>query len=185
MYGAERSVQYFPRLAFLSFIFNFILSCFFLHLKVYANEAERKQWRHERFAYTLGYTKPFEKCMGFLNSSEYGLKPITKFSIMTLILFNSQPNLRWNEYCGSLGQLVCLAIGWNDNCGSLGRPICLAIGWNDKCGSLGRPICLAIGWNDNCGSLGRPICLAIGWNDKCGSLGRPICLAIGWKLVGS
>ena len=43
-------VQYFPRLAFLNFILNFILSCFFLYLKVYANEAECKQWRHERFA---------------------------------------------------------------------------------------------------------------------------------------
>ena len=52
MYRTESLVQYFPRLAFLDFIFNFILSCFFLYLKVYANEAERKQWRHERFAYT-------------------------------------------------------------------------------------------------------------------------------------
>ena len=43
-------VQYFPRLAFLNFILNFILSCFFLYLKVYANEAECKQWRHEKFA---------------------------------------------------------------------------------------------------------------------------------------
>ena len=32
-----------------------MLSCFFLYLKVYANEAERKQWRHERFAYTFEY----------------------------------------------------------------------------------------------------------------------------------
>ena len=54
MYRTESLAQYFPRLAFLNFIFNFILSCFFLYLKVYANEAECKQWRHERFAYILG-----------------------------------------------------------------------------------------------------------------------------------
>ena len=40
MYRTESLVQYFPRLAFLNFIFNFILSCFFLYLKVYANEAD-------------------------------------------------------------------------------------------------------------------------------------------------
>ena len=44
----ESLVQYSLRLAFLNFIFNFILSCFFLYLKVYVNEAECKQWRHER-----------------------------------------------------------------------------------------------------------------------------------------
>ena len=49
-YRTESLVQYFPRLAFLNFIFNFILSCFFLYLKVYANEAECKQLHHERFA---------------------------------------------------------------------------------------------------------------------------------------
>ena len=38
MYRTESLVQYFPRLAFLNFIFDFILSCFFLYLKVYANE---------------------------------------------------------------------------------------------------------------------------------------------------
>ena len=48
MYRTESLVQYFTRLAFL----NFILSCFFLYLKVYANEAECKQWSHERLAYT-------------------------------------------------------------------------------------------------------------------------------------
>ena len=53
MYRTQSLVQYFPRLAFLNFIFNFILSCFFLYLKVYANEAGRKQWRHERFAYCM------------------------------------------------------------------------------------------------------------------------------------
>ena len=53
MYRTESLIQYFPRLAFLNFIFNFILSWFFLSLKVYANEAECKQWRHERFAYNL------------------------------------------------------------------------------------------------------------------------------------
>ena len=52
VYRTESLVQYFPLLGFLNFIFNFILSCFFLNLKVYANEAERKQRRHERFAYT-------------------------------------------------------------------------------------------------------------------------------------
>ena len=52
MYRTESLVQFFPRLAFLNFIFILILSCYFLYLKVYANEAERKQWRHERFAYT-------------------------------------------------------------------------------------------------------------------------------------
>ena len=31
-------VQYFPRLAILNFIFDFILSCFFLYLKVYVYE---------------------------------------------------------------------------------------------------------------------------------------------------
>ena len=41
MYRTE--VQHFLRLAFLNFIFSFILSCFFLYLKVYANEAECKQ----------------------------------------------------------------------------------------------------------------------------------------------
>ena len=40
MYRTESLVQYFPQLAFLNFIFNFILSCFFLYLKVYANEVE-------------------------------------------------------------------------------------------------------------------------------------------------
>ena len=55
MYRTESLVRYFPRLAFLNFIFNFILSCFFLYLKVYANEAECKQWHHERFAYTLQF----------------------------------------------------------------------------------------------------------------------------------
>ena len=40
MYRTESLVQYFPRLSFLNFIFNFILSCFFLYLKVYANEAD-------------------------------------------------------------------------------------------------------------------------------------------------
>ena len=39
----ESLVQYSLRLAFLNFIFNFILSCFFLYLKVYVNEAECKQ----------------------------------------------------------------------------------------------------------------------------------------------
>ena len=43
MYRTESLVQYFLRLAFLNFIFNFILSCFFLYLKVHANEAECKQ----------------------------------------------------------------------------------------------------------------------------------------------
>ena len=43
MYRTESLVQYFPELAFLNFIFNLILSCFFLYLKVYANEAECKQ----------------------------------------------------------------------------------------------------------------------------------------------
>ena len=43
MYRNESLVQYFPRLAFLNFISNFILPCFFLYLKVYANEAECKQ----------------------------------------------------------------------------------------------------------------------------------------------
>ena len=42
MYRTESFVQYFPRLAFLNFIFSFILSRFFLYVKVYANEAERK-----------------------------------------------------------------------------------------------------------------------------------------------
>ena len=31
--------------SFLNFIFNFILSCFFLYLKVYANEAESRKIR--------------------------------------------------------------------------------------------------------------------------------------------
>ena len=54
MYRTESLVQYFPGLAFLNFMFNFILSCFFLYLKVYANEAERKrkQWRHKRLTYS-------------------------------------------------------------------------------------------------------------------------------------
>ena len=34
MYRTESLVQYFPRLAFLNFIFNSILSCFFLYVKV-------------------------------------------------------------------------------------------------------------------------------------------------------
>ena len=38
MYRTESLVQYFPQLAFLNFIFNSILSRFFLYLKVYANE---------------------------------------------------------------------------------------------------------------------------------------------------
>ena len=50
MYRTDSLVQYFPRPAFLNFTFNFISSCFFLYLKVYANEAECKQWRHERLA---------------------------------------------------------------------------------------------------------------------------------------
>ena len=51
MYRTKSLVHYFPRLSFLNFIFSFILSCFFLCLKVYANEAECKQWHHKRFAY--------------------------------------------------------------------------------------------------------------------------------------
>ena len=56
MYKTESLVLYFPWLAFLNFIFNFILSCFFLYLKVYANEAECKQWCHKRFAHTVWQT---------------------------------------------------------------------------------------------------------------------------------
>ena len=57
MYRTESLVQYFPQLPFSNFIFNFILSCFFLYLKVYANEAECKKWCHERFAYTRFHTR--------------------------------------------------------------------------------------------------------------------------------
>ena len=56
----------FSSTSFLKFIFNFILSCFFLYLKVYANEAERKQWRHERFAYKNTYLTSVLKSLIFV-----------------------------------------------------------------------------------------------------------------------
>ena len=66
MYRTESLVQYFPRPAFLNFIFNIILSYFFLHLKVYANEAECKQWRHERLAYTFAFKLGYLEVRGSL-----------------------------------------------------------------------------------------------------------------------
>ena len=82
MYRTESLVQYFPRLAFLNFTFNFILSCFILYLKVYANEAECKQWRHERFAYSHS-TK-------YICTQDTILHPATVYlcSFKELFLFN-------------------------------------------------------------------------------------------------
>ena len=91
MYRTESLVQYFPRLAFLNFIFNFILSCFFPYLEVYANEAEckhdvTKDWPIEiQIFQTLISRKPFNTARSYTVLNDISICRFFLFGIFDIL----------------------------------------------------------------------------------------------------